>query len=77
MRTRKYQQTGNSGLFIKGDCLMNLTSSIWFLAFTMLLTTNSFAQHSFKRMYGGGGYDRGESVQQTTDGGYIITGFTF
>ena len=55
---------------------MNLTSSILYLAFTMLLTTNSFAQHSFERMYGGDGYDRGESVQQTTDGGYVIVGST-
>lgn len=30
----------------------------------------------FQRTYGGSGDDRGWSVQQTTDGGYILAGFT-
>jgi len=36
----------------------------------------SFSQISFERTYGGDSTDVGHSVQQTTDGGYIIAGST-
>jgi hypothetical protein len=46
-----------------------LLSTIFFL-----YPTDSIAQYSFERTYGGFHYDVGHSVQQTSDGGYIITG---
>jgi hypothetical protein len=41
------------------------------------LTSVATGQTSWWRTYGGTNYDYGRSVQQTTDGGYIIAGTTF
>jgi len=43
---------------------------------TILLVSMSNAQQRWERTYGGTGGDGGESVQQTTDGGYIVAGGT-
>jgi hypothetical protein len=42
----------------------------------MFLSVESYGQINFERFYGGDGIDRGYSVQQTLDGGYIIAGYT-
>ena len=42
-----------------------------------LIKTNSSGDTLWTRTYGGAGWDCGLSVQQTTDGGYILTGFTY
>lgn len=41
-----------------------------------LVKTNSIGDTLWTRTYGGGALDFGESVQQTTDGGYIMVGET-
>jgi hypothetical protein len=46
---------------------------LWLLPF---IAVTSFAQISFERTYGDSGSEMGNSVQQSSDGGYIITGYT-
>ena len=43
----------------------------------LVCSGSGFAQQQWQRTYGGSQQDRGLSVRQTPDGGYIATGFTF
>lgn len=66
------QQTADGGFIISGYTRSYGANghNIW------LLKTDYFGNELWNNTFGGSNDDEGESVQQTNDGGYIITGWT-
>jgi hypothetical protein len=66
------QQTSDGGYIVAG-----YTYSFGNDAQVYLIKTNAIGDTLWTRTYGGASDDRGYSVQQTSDGGYIATGYTY
>jgi hypothetical protein len=65
------QQTSDMGYIVVGwTCSFGDTYQVY------LVKTNAIGDTLWTRTYGGTNFDCGYSVQQTTDGGYIVAGYT-
>ncbi len=64
------QQTTDNGYILTGLAYRNGSSNLD----VYLMKTNSSGDSTWTKTYGGSNTDEGFSVQQTTDGGYVISG---
>jgi hypothetical protein len=66
------QQTADGGYIVCGVA----GSHQWYETGVWLIKTDAAGNKLWDKTFGGGGLDGGNSVQQTTDGGYVVCGYT-
>lgn len=66
------KQTNDGGYIVAGSSSFDSTN----LIDVYVIKTNAIGDTLWTKTYGGAGYDFGQTIEQTTDGGYIITGYT-
>jgi hypothetical protein len=66
------RQTADGGYILTGR---RATSNASFETDLFLLKTDAAGARQWEKRFGGAGFDGGNSVRQTSDGGYIVTGF--
>jgi len=69
---KSIQQTSDGGYIFAGNTKSYTYGNIDFAIYKL----NSSGNKVWFKHYGGTGYDYGESVQQTSDGGYVVAGYT-
>ncbi len=67
------QHTSDDGFIIAG---WTFSHGPGFLGNAWLVKTDSLGNEQWNKAFGGTDVDRAYSVQQTTDGGYVLTGYT-
>ena len=70
------QQTMDGGYIVGGNSFVETCYDCWSYDF-LLIKVDSQGEAEWTQTFGGDDVDQGHSVQQTTDGGYIITGITY
>ena len=65
------QQTSDGGYIVAGSSSFDSTN----LIDIYLIKTNAIGDTLWTKTYGGKGYDYGQAIEQTKDGGYVITGY--
>jgi hypothetical protein len=69
---RSVQQTSDTGYIVAGS-----TTSFGNITQVYLIKTNASGDTLWTRTYGGANNDYGYSVRQTSDGGYVVAGYTY
>jgi len=69
-------QTNDGGYIVTGSTIITTDSTNYHFQ-VYIIRTDNYGDTLWTKIYGGEDWDWGNSIQQTTDGGFIITGATY